>query len=182
MNYKIGNTLITKDRISARVAEIAGEIRKDFLTEINAGQELLFAGILKGSAIFIADLVRAMGHDVDVRLDFMVLSSYGSDTKSSGVVRIMKDLDTYIEGKNVIIVEDIIDTGLTMSYLLSILEMRGPASLKVCSLLNKQERRKTPVLIDYCGFEIPDEFVVGYGLDCSGRWRHLPDICVVVPA
>jgi len=128
MNYRIGSILISRDRIAARVLEIAEEIRKD-LAENHAGQEILFVGILKGSAIFVADLVRAMGPDIDVRMDFMVLSSYGSDTKSSGVVRIIKDLDTYIEGKNVIIVEDIIDTGLTMSYLFGILQRRGPASL-----------------------------------------------------
>ena len=180
MNYRIGDILITRNRISDRVIELAEEIRKD-LTENKSGLELLITGILKGSVIFVADLVRAIGQDVDVRMDFMVLSSYGSDTKSSGVVRIKKDLDTYIEGKNVLIVEDIIDSGLTMSYLLSILQIRGPASLKVCSLLNKEERRKVPVAIDYCGFEIPDEFVVGYGLDYSGRWRHLPDIHIAVP-
>jgi hypoxanthine phosphoribosyltransferase len=180
MNYKIGKILITRDQISARVIEIAEEIRKDFI-ENNAGQELIFVGILKGSAIFVADLVRAVGDDIDVRMDFMALSSYGSDTKSSGVVRIIKDLDIYIEGKNVIIVEDIIDTGLTMSYLLSILQRREPTSLKVCSLLNKEKRRKTHVKIDYCGFEIPDEFVIGYGLDYSGKWRHLSDICIAEP-
>ena len=180
MNYRIGDILITRDQISSRVIELAEEIRKDFLKD-HTGQELIFAGILKGSAIFVADLVRAMGYDIDIRMDFMALSSYGSDTKSSGVVRIIKDLDTYIESKNVIIVEDIIDTGLTMSYLLSILQRRAPASLKVCSLLNKEERRKVSVSIDYCGFEIPDEFVIGYGLDYSGKWRHLPDIHVAVP-
>lgn len=180
MSYKIGSILIARDRISARVLELAEEIRHDFLKD-NTGQELLLAGILKGSVIFIADLVRALGHDIDVRMDFMSISSYGSDTKSSGVVRIIKDLDTFIEGKNVVIVEDIIDTGLTMSYLLSILKTRNPASLRVCSLLNKEERRKVSVEIDYCGFEIPDEFVVGYGLDYSGRWRHLPDIHIAVP-
>jgi len=177
MNYKIGDILFTRDQISTRVIEIAEEIRKDYLKN-HAGQELIIVSILKGSAIFVADLVRALGNDIDVRMDFMVISSYGSDTKSSGVVRIIKDLDTYIENKNVVIVEDIIDTGLTMSYLLSILQKRGPASLKVCSLLNKEERRKVPVLIDYCGFEIPDKFIIGYGLDYSGKWRHLPDICV----
>jgi hypoxanthine phosphoribosyltransferase len=180
MNYKIGDILFTKDQVSARVIEIADDIKKDFLKN-HTGQELLVVGILKGSAIFVADLVRAIGHDIDVRMDFMVISSYGSDTKSSGVVRIIKDLDTYIENKNVIIVEDIIDTGLTMSYLLSILQRRAPASLKVCSLLNKEERRKVPVLIDYCGFEIPDKFVIGYGLDYSGKWRHLPDIRIAEP-
>ena len=180
MNYRVGDILITRDQISARVNEIAEDIRKN-LAENKNGQELLVAGILKGAVVFIADLVRAIGRDVDVRMDFMALSSYGSDTKSSGIVRIVKDLDTYIEGKNVLIVEDIIDTGLTMSYLLSILQRRGPANLKVCSLLNKEGRRKVPVVVDYCGFEIPDEFVVGYGLDYSGRWRHLPDIHVAVP-
>ncbi|MCL2147321.1 MAG: hypoxanthine phosphoribosyltransferase [Synergistaceae bacterium] len=180
MNYKIGDILFTRDQISARVVEIAEEISKDFIKE-NIGQELFVVGILKGSAIFVADLVRALGHDIDVRMDFMVISSYGSDTKSSGVVRIIKDLDTYIENKNVIIVEDIIDTGLTMSYLLSILERRSPASIKVCTLLNKEERRKVPVSIDYCGFNIPDKFVIGYGLDYSGKWRHLPDIRIAEP-
>jgi hypoxanthine phosphoribosyltransferase len=175
MNYRIGDILFTKDQIMARVVEIARDISRDF---IDAGNELLMVGVLKGSAIFLADLARAIGHDIDVRIDFMVISSYGSGTKSSGVVRIIKDLDAYIENKNVIIVEDIIDTGLTMSCLMSILERRSPANLKVCSLLNKEERRKVPVSIDYCGFGIPDKFVVGYGLDYSGKWRHLPDIHV----
>lgn len=176
MNYRVGRVLFTKNEISNRVAEIASDIRREF-----SGQEVLLLGILKGCVIFISDLARAIGPEVDVRLDFMVLSSYGADTKSSGVVRIVKDLDTYIEGKNVIIVEDIVDTGLTMSYLLSILEQRKPASLKVCSLLNKGERRKVKVQLDYCGFEIPDEFVIGYGLDCAAKWRALSDICIVEP-
>jgi hypoxanthine phosphoribosyltransferase len=138
-------------------------------------------GILKGSVVFLADLIRAIGKDIDIRIDFMVISSYGLDAESSGVVRIIKDLDTHIENKNVIIVEDIIDTGLTMQYLLDILKRRAPMSLKVCSLLNKEERRKVHVPIDYCGFEIPDKFVVGYGLDYSGKWRHLADICEALP-
>lgn len=181
MNYKVGEILFTEERISERVNAIAEQIKKDF-RHGDGGQEIVVLGILKGCTLFMADLVRAIGETLDVRMDFMVLSSYGTDSKSSGVVRILKDLDAPIEGKNVIIVEDIIDTGLTMSYLLSILEQRKPACLKICSLLNKEERRKVPVRLDYLGFEIPDAFVVGYGLDYAGKWRHLRDIRIAVQA
>lgn len=177
MNYKVGEILFSEKQIAERVAQIAQDIRRDY----DAGGEIFMVGILKGCTLFLADLVREIGDALDVRLDFMVLSSYGSDSKTSGVVKILKDLDTAIEGKHVIIVEDIIDTGLTMSYLMNILDARKPASVKVCSLLNKASRRKVAVRLDYCGFEIPDAFVVGYGLDYAGKWRHLRDICVAVP-
>lgn len=180
MSYKVGEVLFSEKQIAARVEAIAKQIKHDYASR-NGKHEIIMLGILKGCAIFMADLVRAIGDSLDVRMDFMVLSSYGADSKSSGVVRILKDLDSAIEGKDVIIVEDIIDTGLTMSYLLNILEQRKPASLKVCSLLNKQERRKVPVALDYCGFEIPDAFVVGYGLDYAGKWRQLRDIRTAVP-
>ena len=121
-----------------------------------------------------------MAEELDVRVDFMSVASYGDSTQSSGVVRIFHDLKTNIEGKNVVVVEDIIDSGLTLSHLLTLLQGRNPASLRVCVLLNKPERRKTEVKVDYCGFTIPDKFVVGYGLDCAGMWRHLKDIKYVV--
>lgn len=180
MSYKVGGVLFTEQQITERVNAISDEIKRDFVRD-DGGQEILMLGILKGCTIFMADLVRAIGDALDVRMDFMVLSSYGADSRSSGVVRILKDLDSGIEGKHVIIVEDIIDTGLTMSYLLNILEQRKPASIKVCALLDKTERRKVPVSVDYCGFEIPDAFVIGYGLDYAGKWRQLRDIRTAIP-
>jgi hypoxanthine phosphoribosyltransferase len=176
MEYIVGKIVFGENEIQRRVKDLAAQIRDDF-----RGQEVLMVGILKGCTIFLSDLVRRIGDEVDVRLDFMVVSSYGLETRSSGVVRIVKDLDFAIENKNVIVVEDIVDTGLTMSYLVNILKQRFPACLKICSLLNKGDRRKIPVEVDYCGFDMEDAFVVGYGLDCGGRWRHLPDIREVVP-
>jgi hypoxanthine phosphoribosyltransferase len=176
MEYTVGRIIYGEKEIRKRVWDLAAQIRNDFRE-----QEIQMVGILKGCAIFMSDLARAIGNEVDARLDFMIVSSYGVETRSSGVVRIVKDLDFVIENKNVIIVEDIVDTGLTVSYLINVLRQRSPACLKVCSLLNKGERRKVAVELDYCGFDIGDSFVVGYGLDCGGRWRHLPDIHEVVP-
>lgn len=173
-NYRIGKALYSKEQILERVREMTAEIVKD-----TRGQELLVVGILNGAAIFLSDLVRLMPADLDVKIDFMSISSYGEAAKSSGVVRILKDIGSDIKGKNVLIVEDIIDTGLTLSYLLSLLRARGPASLRTCVLLDKNDRREVPVDVDYRGFVIPDLFVVGYGLDCGGKWRHLPDIRTV---
>lgn len=172
--YKIGKALYPKEQISKRVKELADKILQD-----TQGKELLVVGILNGSAIFLSDLVRCLPADLDVKIDFMSISSYGEAAKSSGVVRILKDIGSDIKGKNVLIVEDIIDTGLTLSYLLALLRARNPASLRTCVLLDKNERREVVVDVDYCGFVIPDFFVVGYGLDCGGKWRHLPDICTV---
>ena len=172
--YRIGKVLFSKQQIAERVDALARDIVSDM-----RGGELLVVGILNGAAIFLSDLVRCMAPEVDVKIDFMSISSYGDAAQSSGVVRILKDIGTDIEGKDVLIVEDIIDTGLTLSYLLGIMRTRKPASLRTCVLLDKNERRKVSVDVDYCGFVIPDEFVVGYGLDCGGKWRHLPDIRVV---
>ena len=173
-NYRIGKILISQQEIRGRV-----EILADRIVSETSGQELLVVGILNGAVIFLSDLVRRMAPDLDVKIDFMSISSYGDAAQSSGVVRILKDIGSDIKGRDVLIVEDIIDTGLTLSYLLEILNTRKPATLRTCVLLDKHEKREVPVNVDYCGFSIPDAFVVGYGLDCGGKWRHLPDIRVV---
>ncbi|MBR1602832.1 MAG: hypoxanthine phosphoribosyltransferase [Synergistaceae bacterium] len=169
--YKLGDVMMPRDVIAGRVKELAAEIANDF-----DKQELLVVGILTGASIFLTDLVREMPEDMDVRMDFMSVSSYMQSTQSSGVVRILHDIKTSIEGKNVLVVEDIIDSGLTLAYLLKLLSSRKPKSLKTCVLLDKPSRRKTEVKVEYKGFEVPDEFVVGYGLDYAGMWRHLKDI------
>jgi len=164
--------LLTEDQILARVRQLGEEISRDY-----AGKELLVVGILKGAVIFMADLVRCL--TVPARLDFMAVSSYGASSKSSGVVRILKDLEQNISGLHVLVVEDIVDTGLTLNYLRENLCTRDPASLKICTLLDKPDRRQVAVQVDYNGFVIPDEFVVGYGLDYDGRYRNLRDILVL---
>ncbi|HHV77412.1 MAG TPA: hypoxanthine phosphoribosyltransferase [Syntrophothermus lipocalidus] len=164
--------LLTKKQIQSRVRELGQSITYDY-----AGHELVVVGILTGSFIFLADLVRTI--DVPVVIDFMSLSSYGALTESSGEVRILKDLEMPVEGKNVLVVEDIVDTGLTLTYVVEVLKKRRPQSLKVCVLLDKPSRRKTAFVPDYCGFVIPDEFVVGYGLDYAGKYRNLPDIRIL---
>ena len=176
MAYKLGDVILSRETIARRVKEIADEIAKDY----DRDKPLVIVGILTGAAFFLTDLVREMPEDLDVRVDFMSVASYGDGTESSGVVRIFHDLKSSIEGKNVIVVEDIVDSGLTLAHLTELLKGRNPASLKVCVLLDKYERRKTEVKVDYCGFSIPDEFVVGYGLDCAGMWRHLKDIKYVI--
>ena len=176
MAYKLGEVIISRDTTARRIKEMADEIAKDY----GRDKPLVIVGILTGAVFFLTDLVREMPEDLDVRVDFMSVASYGDGTESSGVVRIFHDLKTNIEGKDVIIVEDIVDSGLTLSHLIELLKSRNPASLKVCVLLDKYERRKTEVQVDYCGFRIPDKFVVGYGLDYAGKWRHLKDIKYVV--
>lgn len=171
--YRTGKVLFSEKKIQERVRYLAESITADLW-----GEELLVVGILNGAVIFLSDLVRRMP-GLDVRIDFMSISSYGDATQSSGVVRILKDLGSDIAGRHVLVVEDIIDTGLTLSYLLDILGARRPASLRTCVLLDKREKREVAVHVDYCGFVIPDAFVVGYGLDCAGKWRHLPDIRAV---
>lgn len=161
--------IVSREQISARVAELGAEISASY-----AGRSLLLTCVLKGGFIFLADLVRTI--TVPVAIDFMVISSYGSGTQSSGIVRISKDLDEPIEGRDVIVVEDIIDSGLTLSYLLRNLETRQPASLEVCTLLAKPARLENDVSCRFVGFEIPNQFVVGYGLDAGERFRELPDI------
>ena len=176
MAYKLGEVILSRDTIARRVKEMADEIAKDY----GKDKPLVIVGILTGAAFFLTDLVRELPEDLDVRVDFMSVASYGDGTESSGVVRIFHDLKSSIEGKNVIIVEDIVDSGLTLAHLTDLLNNRNPASLKVCVLLDKYERRKTEVKVDYCGFRIPDKFVVGYGLDYASKWRHLKDIKYVV--
>ncbi|MBR6237318.1 MAG: hypoxanthine phosphoribosyltransferase, partial [Firmicutes bacterium] len=159
--------LITKEELAAKVKELGRKITEDY-----KGESLLLVGILKGSVPFMADLMREI--DLDVTLEFMSVSSYGSATKSSGIVRIIKDLDVPIEGLNVLIVEDIIDTGLTLDYLKGYLMGRHPKSLKICSILDKPSRRKVDIKGDYIGFEVEDKYIVGYGLDMDEHYRNLP--------
>ncbi len=166
--------LITENEIHDKVTELGRHISSDY-----AGKELLMVGILKGAAIFLADLIREIS--VPASYDFMAVSSYGASAKSSGKVRILKDLACGVEGRHIIIVEDIIDTGLTLNYLEKNLYSRAPASVKICTLLDKPSRRIEPVEITYKGFVIPDEFVVGYGLDYSDRYRNFPSIMVLHP-
>lgn len=166
--------LLTSEQIATRVKELGKQITEDY-----KGQSVLMVAILRGAVVFFADLVKNI--DLDVRFDFMVVSSYGSGSESSGEVRIDKDLAQPIEGMNVIIVEDIIDTGFTLKNLKRLLLTRNPASLKICSLLDKPSRRKVELEGDYVGFTVPNEFVVGYGLDYAEKYRNLPDIGILKP-
>ena len=162
----IESILISEDRLMKRVEELGKEISEDF-----KGEDILLVGLLKGSVIFLADLVRKV--TVPCMIDFMSVTSYGNDIESSGEVRFLKDLDSDINGKNVVIVEDIIDTGLTLREVLKVLKARNPKTLKVCTLLNKVSRRLVDITVDYNGFDIPDAFVVGYGLDYAQKYRNL---------
>jgi len=164
--------LLSEEQIRARINELGAQITRDY-----AGRNPLLIGVLKGACFFLSDLMRAI--DTRSSLEFMAISSYGSSTRTSGEVRIMKDLDVPIEGRHILVVEDIVDTGLTLSYLLANLHARGAASVKLAALLDKFERRQKEVPIDYLGFQIPDEFVVGYGLDFAERYRNLPFIAVL---
>jgi hypoxanthine phosphoribosyltransferase len=166
--------LIDRDVLQRRIEELGEEISADY-----AGRDLLLIGVLKGAVFFMADLMRNL--TIPCEIDFMAISSYGDSTDSSGVVRILKDLDINIEGRDVLIVEDIIDSGLTLSYLMRNLEARKPASLEICSLLTKPERREADVPVRYIGFEIPNRFVIGYGLDFAERYRNLPYVGVLDP-
>lgn len=170
----IAEILITREQIANRVKELAADIRRDF-----GGEDLVMVCILRGSLYFFADLTMELPNFVD--LEFMAVTSYGNGTSSSGEVRIIKDISSAVEGKNIIVVEDIIDTGSTLSYLKRILAERRPKALKICALLDKKARRKVDIEGDYIGFEIPDEFVVGYGLDFAQKYRNLPDVCVLKP-
>jgi hypoxanthine phosphoribosyltransferase len=169
----IGEILVQQDELAHRVRAIGAEISAAY-----SGRSLLLVGVLKGAMFFLSDLMRELA--VDCEVDFMAVASYGSSTDSSGVVRILKDLDAPIEARDVLIVEDIVDSGLTLSYLLRTLRARDPASLEVCALLVKPERRKVDLPIHYVGFEIPDRFVVGYGLDHAERFRNLPYVAALV--
>lgn len=164
--------MISEEDVDKRIQEIGEQISKDF-----AGEEVHLICVLRGGSFFMCELAKRIS--VPVTLDFMQVSSYGSETKSSGVVKIVKDLDDAINGKNVIVIEDVVDSGRTLSYLLEMLKKRQPKCLKLCTLLDKPERRVVEVDVDYTGFEIPDEFVVGYGLDYAQKYRNLPYIGVV---
>lgn len=164
--------LFTQEQIARRVAQIGAKITMDF-----AGEQVVLVGVLKGAAVFLSDLSRSI--QLDATFDFISVSSYGNGKQNSGVVKLLKDVDQSLEGKNIILVEDILDTGLTISYLLEVLQAHRPKSLKVAALLDKAARRVQPITADYVGFEIPDEFVVGYGMDYAEKYRNLPDICIV---
>ena len=166
--------LITSEEIGARVRELGQQITNDY-----AVQDILMIGVLRGAVIFMSDLARAIKRPIDI--DFMAISSYGLSTNSSGVVRILKDLDEVVQGRHLLIVEDIIDSGLTLNYLVENLKSRKPASVRICTLLSKPDRRKVDVQVDYNGFIIPDYFVVGYGLDYAGKYRNLPFIGILKP-
>src|SRR4051812_44762099 len=168
----IGRILVQPDELAQRVKELGAQISKDY-----AGRDLVLIGVLKGAIFFLSDLMREI--DIDCEVDFMAVASYGSSTDSSGVVRILKDLDAPIAGREVLIVEDIVDSGLTLQSLLRTLRAREPASIEVCALLTKPARRKTNVDIRYEGFEIPNEFAIGYGLDHAERYRNLPFVAVL---
>ena len=166
--------LFTEEQIHARLRELAAEIEKDY-----EGKDLLIVGVLRGAVMVIADLARSLGRHVEI--DWMAVSSYGSGTKSSGVVRILKDLDTDIAGRHVLVVDEIIDTGLTLSWLLANLSSRGPASVEIATLLRKPEAQQMPVDVKYVGWDIPNEFVVGYGLDYNEKYRNLRDVGTLAP-
>ena len=172
MEYKV-DVLISKEKIADRVKELAKTINKEF-----DGEEVVLIGLLRGSVIFLSDLAREIY--LDAKIDFMIVSSYGNTMESSREVKIIKDLEEYIEGKNVIIVEDIIDTGYTLQKVVETLKLRNPKELKICTLLDKPERREVEIPVDYVGFQIPDEFVVGYGIDYAQKHRNLPYVGMVV--
>jgi hypoxanthine phosphoribosyltransferase len=168
----IGEIIVQADDLQHRVAELGAEVSRDY-----AGKDLLLVGVLKGAIFFLSDLMRHI--DVPCEVDFMAVASYGSATESSGVVRILKDLDIAIEGRDVLIVEDIVDSGLTLQYLLRSLQTRNPASLEVCALLTKPSRREVDLPARYIGFEIPDKFAIGYGLDHAEKYRNLPFVAAL---
>jgi hypoxanthine phosphoribosyltransferase len=175
LEQAVTEVLIDRDALQRRIQELGEEISTDY-----TGRDLLLIGVLKGAVFFMADLMRNL--TIPCEIDFMAISSYGDSTDSSGVVRILKDLDINIAGRDVLIVEDIIDSGLTLSYLMRNLEARGPASLEICALLTKPERREADVPVRYIGFEIPNRFVIGYGLDFAERYRNLPYVGILDPA
>ena len=174
MKNDICRVLISEEQLKEKVTELGAQISRDY-----EGKKLLLVSILKGSVVFMADLMRAI--TIPARIDFMSVSSYGSGVKTSGVVKIIKDLDLNLEGYDVLIVEDILDSGMTLSYLVELLKSRNPASVEICSLLDKPERHKVEIALKYKGFTIPDEFVVGYGLDYSEKYRNLPYVGILDP-
>lgn len=169
MHENLEKIIFTEDQIKERVAELGAQITKDY-----DGKEIVAVGILKGAIVFFTDLVREI--KLPVQFDFMAVSSYGAGTKTSGTVRLLKDIDTDIENKHVIIIEDIVDSGLTLKYLKENFEHRKAASVKLCVLMDKPSGRQTPITVDYVGFTVPDVFIIGYGVDYAGRYRNLPYI------
>lgn len=174
MNLEQIDIMFTQEQVRAKIEKLGQQIEQDY-----QGKDLLIVGILKGAFIFMADLVRAI--DLPLQLDFMDVCSYGASTVSSGEVRIVKDLDFSIKDKHVLVVEDIVDTGLTLKYIKDILQKRDPQSVKLCCLLDKPSRRRADIAIDYKGFDIPDEFIVGYGLDYAEMYRNYPAVCILKP-
>ena len=175
MRDDIQTVLVTEEQLRAKVAELGARISRDY-----AGKDLLLVSILKGAVVFMADLMRAV--TIPCSIDFMVVSSYGgTNTQSTGLVKIVKDLDADLSGREVLIVEDVLDTGVTLSNLVPMLKMRHPNSVRICAILDKPARRKTDIRADYTGFEVPDAFVVGYGLDYNEVYRNLPDVGVLSP-
>ena len=174
MHQDVKEILYSQELLATRIRELGAEISKDY-----ANESVVLVGVLKGAIVFYTDLARTIDDSVDVSFDFISCSSYGDGTTSTGVVRILKDLDRSVEGKNVLVVEDIVDTGTTLHYLLDNLKARGAKSVRLVALLNKPERRKMDVEVDYVGFVIPDYFVIGYGLDYAEKYRHLPYIGIL---
>ena len=170
----IQKILISEEQLAAKVAELGAAISRDY-----EGKKLMILGVLKGSVVFMADLLRHI--TIPVEMDFMAVSSYGAGVKTTGVVKILKDLDRLIEGYHVLVVEDILDSGMTLSYLTELLRDRGPASVRIATLMDKPERRKVDIAPDYVGFTVPDEFVVGYGLDYAELYRNLPYVGILAP-
>lgn len=174
MQEDVAKILIGHEDLRRRTAELAGQIKTDY-----EGQDLVLICVLKGAVMFLVDLMKELQRPLEV--DFMAVSSYGASTRSSGVVRLTKDLDMSLEGRNVLVVEDIVDSGRTLQYLTNVLKLRQPASLRICALLDKRERREVNVAVDYVGFVIPNEFVIGYGLDYGEVYRNLPFVGVLKP-
>lgn len=172
MHKDIGSILYSEEVLAERVKALGRQISEDY-----KGKKLIVVGVMKGANVFVADLIRQL--DVDVVLDFIVVSSYGASTETTGVIRLLKDLDENIDSEHVLIVEDIIDSGLTLEYLVSNFNTRHPESIKICTLLNKVERRKVDIKVDYIGFQVPDEFIVGYGIDYAERYRNLPYVGIL---
>ncbi len=172
MHKDIESIIYSEEMLANRIAELGKKISDDY-----RGKKLIVVGVMKGANVFVADLIRSL--DLDVVLDFIVVSSYGASTESTGVIRLLKDLDENIDSEHVLIVEDIIDSGLTLEYLINNFETRHPKSIGICTLLNKVERRKANINVDYIGFQVPDEFIVGYGIDYAERYRNLPYVGVL---
>lgn len=172
MHKDIEKVLYSEEMLSDRIQKLGEMISSDY-----HGEKLIVVGVMKGANVFVADLIRKI--DLDVVLDFIVVSSYGASTETTGVIRLLKDLDENIDSEHVLIVEDIIDSGLTLDYLVSNLQTRHPKSIKICTLLNKVERRKVDIHVDYIGFQVPDEFIVGYGIDYAEKYRNLPYVGIL---